>query len=97
MNVFTQRGVGGGGCVEIHEGSILTNETLAVRGAYCHGILPIVLGAERVRESETVVPGRLGLSLPATADLCPPPTHVFSLLLSFTSRAGTSVSPIFRL
>jgi len=67
-------------------------ETVVLRTAYWHGILPSLLGPE-VSE----VPGWLPLADLASACLeqlirIPPPNHVYHLLLCFNSRAGTSVS-----
>jgi len=39
-----------------------------------------------------VVPGRLDLSLPGTADSTPLPTHIFCFLLRYNIWAGTAVS-----
>jgi hypothetical protein len=68
-------------------------ETIVLRTAYWHEILPTLLGRERVRDPVVVVPCRLGPILPRTAKPhpWPLPSHFFRITLSFNIRAGTAV------
>jgi len=61
--------------------AVMARETVFLRTAYRHGILPNLLGARRVKQSVMVVPCLLGLSLPRTDNL-----HWGTTILTFNER-----------
>jgi len=70
----------------------LSRETFDLRTAFRQDIRLSLLDARRVSQHVMVVPHRLGLSLPGTADLHLPSYSCFPPIISFNGCADTTVS-----